>query len=434
MKQEIFEQSVQMKLFFEQSTKFIKDDTITDTDLCKFKVDGDRRHAHLKQIENKTLRKKIHLDFHPCTIDFENMLLGRVELRELENQVKSLVGVTADSNQVSSASSLSSSTSSLPILTPPQSPKTSANSRKKTNLDLVKESGIWAGNDSKFWCPSGITTHPQTNEIILADSWNHRIQIRNPENTRVTHTLASATGNSSQSPGEFNNPKDVCIDANNKRLIVSDSGNNRVQVFSLDNYEFRLTFGRYGFGKAEFRNQIGVCVDDKSQIYVCDRGNHRVQVLDSNGTWLKDFGARGDSNGQFECPEYLCISPVNYLLVSDSCNNRIQIFDLCGLDVNANRFGAFIGSFGSYGSEPGLFHSPRGITTDSDGFIMVADCKNNRLQLFEPNGEFIRVINETCSDEFGRNIAFDRPVAICATSNGGLLITEWGRSHRVQIF
>ncbi len=88
---------------------------------------------------------------------------------------------------------------------------------------------------------------------------------------------------------------------------------------------------------------------------------------------------------------------------------------------------------GAFGDEPGFFNVPRGITTDSDGFIIVSDSKNNRLQLFEPKGNFVREMNEKCSDEFNYNISFDKPVAIYSTNNGGLLITEWGRSHKLQI-
>jgi DNA-binding beta-propeller fold protein YncE len=428
MKHEISTESIDLKQFLEQSTQSIKDDTITDTDLCKFKAHGDKKHNTLKQIENKLLRKKIRMAFSPCKTSIEHMVLGHLKLNEQEEDTSNSIPINDHEQH--------SSTSSLPILTPPQSPQseTKAKTPAKTNLDFVKECGLWAGNKTiDLWCPSGVAIHPHTYEIVIADSWNHRIQVRNPANTHMVCTIVSDNGTSSRANGEFNNPKDLVIDDCAKRLIVSDSGNNRVQVFDYD-YAFIFKFGRYGFAKGELRNPIGVCVDQKSQIYVCDRDNHRVQVFDSAGKWLKDFGARGDLNGQFEFPEYLCISPLNYLLVSDTGNNRVQLFDLDGFDVGSAKFGSFMTSFGGLGSDSGLFWSPRGIATDSDGFIMVADSKNNRLQLFKPNGEFIRVINETCSNEFGKNIGFDRPVAICATSNGGLIITEWGRSHKVQIF
>ena len=215
---------------------------------------------------------------------------------------------------------------------------------------------------------------------------------------------------------------------------MSDSGNHRIQIFDLVTYQYKYKFGKYGTHKGEFHKPIGVARDLKSQIYVCDRDNHRIQIFNHNGIWLTDWGSFGIQNAQFKYPEYLYVSPMNYLLVSDTGNHRIQIFNLNNLDTNSTKYGNFLSSFGAFGNEPGFFNVPRGITTDNDGFIMVSDSKNNRLQLFEPNGDFVREINEKCSDEFNYNISFDKPVAIFATHNGGLLITEWGRSQKLQIF
>ncbi len=279
-----------------------------------------------------------------------------------------------------------------------------------------------------------VNTFTNNNEIIVSDSFNHRIVVRNSENSETIKVIASENGKSSRLDGEFNNPRGICIDEMQSHLIITDSGNHRIQIFDLVNYQYKFKFGKYGTHKGEFHKPIGVARDLRSQIYVCDRDNHRIQVFNHHGVWLTDWGSFGIGNAQFRYPEYLYVSPINYLLVSDTGNHRIQIFNLNNLDTNSTKYGVFLSSFGAFGDEPGFFNVPRGITTDNDGFIMVSDSKNNRLQLFEPNGDFVREINEKCSDEFNYNISFDKPVAIYATNNGGLLITEWGRSHKLQIF
>lgn len=58
-------------------------------------------------------------------------------------------------------------------------------------------------------------------------------------------------------------------------------------------------------------------------------------------------------------------------------SSRAQVFD---------ENGAFLGSFGSYGSEPGAFINAQSIAALSDGRIVVADTGNNRLQVFSPTG------------------------------------------------
>ncbi len=358
--------------------------------MIKYEIECKNHLKELKNIEENSFRKKFHLEF---TSNIESIInIGTVTLKEVDN---------------------------LPDSTPPESPA-------KTNYQLVKEKGIWAGDENlDYWCPSGVTVNPLSNEIIVSDSWNHRLTVRNFENNQILHVIAS---------GLLNNPRGLCVDVLQNHLIAADSGNHQIQVFSLVDYQYKLKFGKYGTHKSEFISPVGVATDPNSQIYVCDRDNHRIQVFSHNGDWLSDWGSRGNLNIQFKSPEYLCVSPMNYLLVSDTGNHRIQIFNLDNLDTNSSKFGAFLSCFGAFGDEQGFFNVPRGITTDNDGFIMVADSKNNRLQLFEPNGDFVREINEKCSEEFNYKISFDKPVAIYATQIGGLLITEWGRSHKLQIF
>ncbi|MDI6732261.1 MAG: 6-bladed beta-propeller, partial [Candidatus Margulisbacteria bacterium] len=61
-------------------------------------------------------------------------------------------------------------------------------------------------------------------------------------------------------------------------VYVSDTGNNRVQIFTKKG-QFVLAFGKKGSGKGEFNGPVGICLGKKGQIYIADMANHRVQVL-----------------------------------------------------------------------------------------------------------------------------------------------------------
>lgn len=52
-------------------------------------------------------------------------------------------------------------------------------------------------------------------------------------------------------------------------------------------------------------------------------------------------------------------------------------------------YGNVLHVFGREGSEPGQLKHPRGITTDPQGFILVADSGNNRIQVFRPDGSYV---------------------------------------------
>ena len=51
--------------------------------------------------------------------------------------------------------------------------------------------------------------------------------------------------------------------------------------------------------------------------------------------------------------------------------------------------GEFLATWGSFGSAPGQFNAPWGLTIDQQGHVYVADHKNHRVQEFTPDGEFI---------------------------------------------
>ena len=50
-------------------------------------------------------------------------------------------------------------------------------------------------------------------------------------------------------------------------------------------------------------------------------------------------------------------------------------------------------SFGTKGSGQGQFNSPRGVTVDNEGNILVVDCFNHRIQKFTAEGQFITALD-----------------------------------------
>lgn len=108
------------------------------------------------------------------------------------------------------------------------------------------------------------------------------------------------------------------------------------------------------------------------------------------------------------------------IYVADRGNNRIEVFDTDG---------NFIRKFGSSGSGDGLLNSPWGITIGSDGNIYVNDSGNNRVQVFTPAGVFVRKWGSvgTGAGQF-TGLRF-----IAADSLGNVYTTEES-NHRVQKF
>jgi DNA-binding beta-propeller fold protein YncE len=68
------------------------------------------------------------------------------------------------------------------------------------------------------------------------------------------------------------------------------------------------------------------------------------------------------------------------LYVADTYNNRVEIFDADG---------QFVSTFGKNGDGPGYFARPKGIAIDSDGHIWVADGMQDRVHVFNKDGQLL---------------------------------------------
>ena len=69
-----------------------------------------------------------------------------------------------------------------------------------------------------------------------------------------------------------------------------------------------------------------IALDDKGNVYVTDDFNHRIQVFDPQGQFLRKWGERGSGDGHFRSPEDLALDIEGNVYVADTLNNRIQVF------------------------------------------------------------------------------------------------------------
>jgi len=132
------------------------------------------------------------------------------------------------------------------------------------------------------------------------------------------------------------------------------------------------------------------------------------------------FGSQGVGNSQFNSPRGIAADSKGNIVVCECINHRIQIFD-------SNR--KFISTFGSYGNGNGQFNNPWGVAINSQGNILVCDYGNHRIQIFDPEGKFI----STFGSKGNGNGRFSSPIGLCVDKNDQILVCEW-ENNRVQIF
>ena len=185
-----------------------------------------------------------------------------------------------------------------------------------------------------------------------------------------------------------------------------------VKLFQLNPV---LSFGKRGSSVGMFNHPGGVAVNARDEIAVTDRDNHRVQIFNSDGKYLRSFGRQGNKAGEFNYPMGITYHENGNIFVADQNNHRIQIF---------SGEGEYVGMFGGKeGLDSQLFH-PRGLSIDSDGNIIVADAGNKLIKIFSPDGKFLMKI--------GGQGSFTFPIH-CVQCDRYLIVSDCSE-HCVNVF
>ncbi|CAH0764967.1 unnamed protein product [Bemisia tabaci] len=225
-------------------------------------------------------------------------------------------------------------------------------------------------------------------------------------------------GSRGSEPGYFTWPRGIAVGPDNS-IVVADSSNHRVQVFD-SNGIFLKEFGSYGNAEGEFDCLAGIAVNRIGQYIIADRYNHRVQVLDPSGRFLRAFGSQGTTDGKFNYPWGVTTDALGFIYVCDKENHRIQVFQSDG---------TFVGKFGSNGSKLGQLEHPHYIAISNTNRVIVSDSNNHRVQVFDVNGRVLSSFGTEGSEQ--GQFKFPRGVAV--DDQGFISVGDSG-NNRIQIF
>lgn len=204
--------------------------------------------------------------------------------------------------------------------------------------------------------------------------------------------------------------------ASGQTVYVADSGNDRLQRFTLDGER-----GAEIVAPGTLAHPKGIAVRG-SRLFVADDQNHRVLVMDTGGRILGTIGTgNGSKPGQLNFPYGVALDPAGRVFVADNINQRISRFSTGPSYLYKARFG-------SYGARPGELAYPRGIATDAAGNLYVTNTGNNRIDVFDRSGAVLRTFGRSGRDP-GQ---FGKPLGLAADASGTRAVVD-SVNGRVQM-
>ncbi len=204
-------------------------------------------------------------------------------------------------------------------------------------------------------------------------------------------------------------------------LLVPEAANRPLQELKVTTV---WSVGKSGNGLGEISSPLGLAVDKAGQVYLADRGNHRVQQFSSNGIaiatwsgdisnqipfvepsdividtkseivwvldagngWIYKMGTDGKmtavisgANLQLYNPRGLAISTSGDIFVADTGGGRI---------LHLDKQGNVVASWGEPGSGSNQFRDPIGIVIQDDD-LFIADVDNQRIVHYTLDGQQI---------------------------------------------
>ncbi|XP_020902172.1 E3 ubiquitin-protein ligase TRIM71-like [Exaiptasia diaphana] len=284
------------------------------------------------------------------------------------------------------------------------SPQTVKTSDVRDELKPVKTFGEKLSRIGQLNRPLSLAVSDR-GEVAIADYGNHRIVIFSVDGECLRRFGDKGTGG-----GQLTDPIGVVF--NKDRLLVTDNndGNGRLQEFDLNGTYCRTIYKQQGvrlFGMCSAHENIAVCYE------IQNRRQSGINVFNKqSGELMQEIPVN------YNVPFYITYGNGKYFL-SNIIKHHIGVYD---------NNGGFLYKFGNFGNGDGQFNDPRGLAAISD-VILVCDARNDRVQMLNQDGQFIRSFGVSGSGLVQMNF----PVDITVAPDGRVFVLEWGNS-RVHVW
>ena len=282
--------------------------------------------------------------------------------------------------------------------------------------------------------------------LYIADRNNNRIRkvdsSGNISTVAGTGTAGFSGDGAAATAAQLQNPQGVALDGSGN-LYITDRGNERIRkVDSSGNISTVAGNGTAGFGGdsgAATAAQLsdpsgGVALDGSGNLYIVDRGNHRIRKVDSDGNISTVAGREQLSNPYGVAPD-----GSGNLYIADTGNHRIYKVNSAGVisTVAGSGTAGYSGDGGA--AVAAQLNFPRGVAPDGSGNLYIADTWNSRIRKVNSAGTITTVAGDGTAGFSGDGAAataarLSYPSGVVLDGAGNLYIADWqnGRIRKVD--
>ena len=292
------------------------------------------------------------------------------------------------------------------------------------NGNQLSTFGAIGDGEGQFYLPAAITNDSNGNIFVtdLGDDGNslhfgHRVVIFKPDHTPKFSFDTYIDNNKEYL---FPDSIDVLGDGN---IVVASGNKSYVRLYSPTG-EFIRDLITNGNGNAQSNYPEGLAHDSSNNIYFGDISLNRLQAVNENGDFIWKWGNSGTDPGHFSYPTSIAYDSENNLyvlsggtdgtgLVQKFTNSGNYISTVIsgvlphgqkGMAIHNGKIylatdgsvevyttsGVYVTSIGSQGSGDGQFDVAFYIAFDSVGDMYVTDNRNNRVEVFDDSGNYLR--------------------------------------------
>ncbi|MFV1986500.1 MAG: hypothetical protein ACC682_04425 [Gemmatimonadota bacterium] len=260
----------------------------------------------------------------------------------------------------------------------------------------------WGGPSDEYTWPTsnhGITVDHMDNIWIGGNGQDsHILKFTRDGEFIAEYGEVGADIPNSNSTTHFGRVAKISFDPSANEAYLADGyGNRRVVVLDASTGEFKRYWGAYGNEPDDtrtppydpdaplidqFRTPVH-CADPSNDglVYVCDRANDRIQVFQTDGTFVDEvrIAPRTLGDGSTWDIAFSRDEDQRFMYLADGKNMKVYVMDRKALEV--------LTSFGDGGRQPGQFFAVHSIATDSQGNIFTTETyEGKRVQKFVYKG------------------------------------------------